>query len=88
MLPRTIFYSIFRYLKNQNDMRTMRTLKVYQWLLDNQMSIAAPALVNKFNLTGELEHETILEFLGTYFRNADYIFRQMQCHVTTTLTFD
>jgi hypothetical protein len=69
-------------------MRTMKTLKVYQWLLDNQMFIAAPALVNKFNLTGELEHETILEFLGKYFRNADYIFRQMQCQVTTTLTFD
>lgn len=69
-------------------MRTMKTLKVYQWLLDNQMFLAAPALVNKFNLMGELQHETILEFLGTYFRNPDYIFRQMQCAVTTTLTFD
>jgi hypothetical protein len=69
-------------------MRTMKTLKVYQWLLDNQMFLAAPALVNKFNLMGELQHEVILEFLGKYFRNPDYIFRQMQCQVTTTLTFD
>jgi len=67
-------------------MRTMRTLKVYEWLLTNQMFIAAPALVTKFNLMGELQHEVILEFLGKYFRNPHYIFRQMQCEVTTTLT--
>ena len=69
-------------------MRTMKTLKVYEWLLTNQMFLAAPALVNKFNLMGELQHETILDFLGMYFRNPDYILRQMQCEVTTTLTFD
>lgn len=69
-------------------MRTMKTIKVYQWLLDNQMFIAAPALVNKFNLTGELQHEEILEFLGGYVRTPSYVFRQMQCQVTTTLTFD
>jgi len=57
----------------------MKTLKVYEWLLKNLMYIPAPALVNKFGLTGELEHEVILEFLGKYFRNPDYIFRQMRC---------
>jgi hypothetical protein len=69
-------------------MRTMKTLKVYEWLLTNQMFLAAPALVNKFNLMEELQHEVILEFLEKYFRNPDYIFRQMQCEVTTTLTFE
>lgn len=67
-------------------MKTMKTLRVYEWLLNNQMFLAAPALVNRFNLTGELEHEVILEFLGKYFRNPTYIFRQMQCQVATTLT--
>ncbi len=66
-------------------MKTMKTLRVYEWLLTNQMFLAAPALVNKFNLTGELEHETILEFLAKYFRNPDYVFRQMRCEVVTTL---
>ena len=82
-----VFVPIFRYIK-KDTMRTMKTLRVYEWLLNNQMFLAAPALVNKFNLTGELEHEVILDFLGKYFRNPTYIFRQMQCHVTTTLTFD
>jgi hypothetical protein len=68
-------------------MRTIKTLKVYEWLLDNKMFLPAPALVNKFGLTGEPQHEVILEFLGEYFRNPAYILRQMQCEVTTTLTF-
>jgi hypothetical protein len=44
----------------------MKTLKVYEWLLTNQMFLAAPALVTKFNLMGELQHEVILEFLEKY----------------------
>jgi len=69
-------------------MRTMRTLQVYHWLLDNKMFIAAPAMVVKFGLTGELEHEEILEFLGKYFRNPAYILRQMECEVCTTINFN
>ena len=72
--------------KDKETMRTMKTMKVYQWLLDNQMFLAAPALVNKFNLMGELEHEVILEFLEGYVRTPSYVFKQMQCQITTTLT--
>ena len=65
----------------------MKTMKVYQWLLDNLMFIAAPALVNKFGLTGELQQEVILDLLGAYFRNPSGVLRAMRCDVTTTLTF-
>lgn len=70
-------------------MRTMKALKVYQWLLDNMMFIAAPAFVRTFNLTSDIEHKDIEQFLDTYLGNkAPRAFREMQCKVTTTLTFD
>ncbi len=68
-------------------MRTMKTIKVYEWLMNNQMHLAAPALASQFGLAGEAEHEAILQFLGTRFKNPDYIFRQIKCAVTTTLYF-
>ncbi len=67
-------------------MRTMRTLKVYEWLLQNNHMIPATAVVRQFPLTGDLEYKVIEEFLTTYFKHsAPRIFREMQCAVTTTL---
>ena len=54
-------------------MGTIKTMKVYQWLMDNKMYLASPALVNEFDLMGELEQEVVLEFLGKYFRNPIYV---------------
>ena len=69
-------------------MRTMRALKVYEWLLTNQMFVAAPALVNKFGLAGNLEHDEIEEFLAVHFRNPSSVFRRIQCDVSTSLTIE
>jgi len=70
-------------------MRTMKTLKVYEWLHTNNYMIPATAMVRKFPLLGDLEHKVIEDFLDMYFGNkAPRIFREMQCAVTTTLTFD
>jgi hypothetical protein len=67
-------------------MRTMKALKVYEWLLDNLMFIAAPAFVNQFGLTGEVTHEQIQEFLANYLgERSSRAFREMQCRVTTFL---
>ena len=83
-----VFLLIFRYRKKENTMRTMKALKVYEWLLDNMMFIAAPAFVRTFNLTSDLQHEEIEEFLATYLgERSSKAFREMQCEVTTTLTF-
>lgn len=66
-------------------MRTMKTLKVYEWLLHNYFITPATAMVREFNLMGDLTHEQVKEFLTSYFRRPLYIFRQMECDVTTTL---
>lgn len=58
-------------------MGTIKTMKVYQWLMDNKMYLASPALVNEFDLMGELKQEVVLEFLGKYFRNPIYVLGQM-----------
>ena len=69
-------------------MRTMRALKVYEWLLANQMFVAAPALVNKFGLAGNLEYDEIEKFLAEHFRNPSSVFRHIQCDVSTSLTIE
>jgi hypothetical protein len=66
----------------------MRALKVYEWLLANQMFLAAPALVNKFGLAGNLEHGEIEDFLAEHFRNPSSVFRRIQCDVSTSLTIE
>ena len=69
-------------------MKTMKTLKVYEWLLDNNYMVPATAMVRQFPLLGNLEYDMIEQFLDTYFKHtAPRIFREMQCAVTTTLHF-
>ena len=79
---------LYLYTTKEIDMRTMRALKVYEWLLANQMFVAAPALVNKFGLAGNLEYDEIEKFLAEHFRNPSSVFRRIQCDVSTSLTIE
>lgn len=69
-------------------MKTMKTLKVYEWLLQNNYMLQATAVVRQFPLLGNLEYPVIEKFLDMYFEHtAPRIFREMQCAVTTTVHF-
>ena len=82
------FVLIFRYIK-KDTMRTMRTLKVYEYLINQGMATGATELLKDFEGVDNIEHGSLLEFLVPYYGEfTEEIFTYMQCHVTTTLTFD
>ncbi len=70
-------------------MRTMRTLEVYEYLINQGKAYAATDLLMVFEGVETIDHEGLLGFLTIYYGEfAEEIFKAMQCHVTTTLTFD
>jgi hypothetical protein len=70
-------------------MRTMKTIKVHEWLVTNNLITPAKALRQDIGLEGDLEYRVIEQFLDMYFEHtAPKIFREMQCEVTTTLHFE
>ncbi len=82
------FVLIFRYIK-KDTMRTMRTLKVYEYLINQGMATGATELLKDFQGVDNIEHGSLLKFLVPYYGEfTEEIFTYMQCHVTTTLTFD
>jgi hypothetical protein len=70
-------------------MRTMKTVKVAQWLGNQGMVDASNNFLSTFGHMDNVEYDGIEAFLGLYYKDfAGDVFLTMQCHVTTTLTFD
>lgn len=70
-------------------MRTMKTIKVSQWLSNQGMVKASENFLSTFGHMENVDYGGIEGFLGLYYgdKTSD-TFRDMQCHVITTLTFD
>lgn len=69
-------------------MRTMKASEVHEWLVTNHFLTPAKALREKFVLAGHVEIKDIEDLFAMYFKRPSYIFRQMECDVTTTLHFN
>jgi hypothetical protein len=70
-------------------MRTMKTVQVAQWLDNQGMTDASNKLLSTFGHMENVDYAGIEGFLYLYYKDfTDETFRFMQCHVTTTLTFD
>ncbi len=81
---------IFRYKDKKTDtMKTMNTQKVAQWLGNQGMVEAKDNFLSTFGHMENIDYGGIEGFLYTYYRDfAGDVFLSMQCHVSTTLTFD
>ena len=83
-----VFVPIFRYIK-KDTMRTMKTLRVYEHLINQGQAYVATDLLMLFEEVEDIDYDGLLGFLTIYYGEfAQEIFLNMQCHVTTTLTFD
>ena len=70
-------------------MRTMKTVQVAGWLRNQGMTDASNNLLSTFGHMENIDYGGIEGFLYLYYRDfAGDVFLSMQCHVTTTLTFD
>ena len=70
-------------------MRTMRTVKVAEWLGNQGMVEAKDKFLSTFGPIENVDYEGIEGFLYMYYKDfAGDVFPSMQCQIVTTLTFD
>lgn len=70
-------------------MRTMNTQRVAQWLDNQGMIAASKSFLSTFGHMDKVDCEGIEAFFNmTYGESDGFIYRHMQCNVTTTMTFD
>ena len=70
-------------------MRTMKTVQVAGWLSNQGMVSASKNFLSTFGHMENVDYGGIEGFLGMYYGDfASHTFLDMQCQVTTTLTFD
>jgi len=69
-------------------MKTMKTLKVYEWLVNKGRATGATKLLVLFEGIEDLDYPGLEAFLKIIYRkDSEAIFREMQCDVVTTLNF-
>ena len=69
-------------------MKTMKTLKVYEWLVIKGRATGATKLLVLFEGIEELDYPGLEAFLRIiYKKDSEALFREMQCDVVTTLNF-
>jgi len=71
-------------------MKTMRMKAVVIWFQKQGMPMAAEKFNTLFNELEVVDHKAIQAFLNIMYGVGDdeYVFRKMQCDITTTLTFE
>jgi len=69
-------------------MKTMKTVKVYEWLVNQGLAASATNFWNTFGELEFVETDGIQAFLHLVYGIGDdkYLFRKMECDVSTQMT--